>query len=175
VKAALARNWQAVVRPDFRDHMVGELISRHVQVVRLHVSGDFFSAAYVAHWASIAQAASEVTFYAYTRSWRVKELGDSLCQLAAVPNVQLWYSADRSTTIPSYLPPGVRIAWLETREDENVPAGVDLVFRPQRLRRTPNPLVSLSIVCRADIRGVQNKVTCGWCGRCWKGFSGRLF
>jgi len=36
--------------------------------IRLHVSGDFFSPAYLAAWIAVAHARPTVTFYAYTKS-----------------------------------------------------------------------------------------------------------
>lgn len=41
--------------------------------IRIHASGDFYSAAYAAKWIAIARACPEVSFYAYTKShaiWR---------------------------------------------------------------------------------------------------------
>ena len=73
VKTALARNFWAARRSEFPQRLICEIISRHVRIVRIHASGDFFSAAYISHWISIVQAVPEVTFFAYMRSggWRI--------------------------------------------------------------------------------------------------------
>src|SRR5207244_4362697 len=106
---------------------------------------------YVRQWASVAAAAPDTTFYAYTRSWRVPGIREALEEFAALPNVRLWYSADRDTGLPERVPAGVRVAWLETLEEEDVPPQADLVFRPHRLRRHANPRVALPLVCPADL------------------------
>ena len=167
VKAALRRNLEAAGREDFAERMVREITACHVKLLRIHVAGDFFEAAYVRKWVAVALATAEVTFFAYTRSWRVETIRRELEAFAALANVHLWYSADRDTGLPAVEPAGVRVAWLETEADEDVPGVVDLVFRPRRLRRVPNPRVPLPLVCPADVEGPR-KVTCGSCGECWR-------
>ena len=41
------------------------------KIVRIHVSGDFDTPAYVQQWIELAQERPEVKFFGYTRSWRV--------------------------------------------------------------------------------------------------------
>ena len=168
VRKALARNLKAAKQDDFAGRIASEIAARNVTVLRIHASGDFFSAAYVRQWTKVASALPEVVFFAYSRSWRVAEIREALGELAALPNVRLWYSADRETGLPASAPGGVRVAWLETTADESVPEGVDLVFRPSRLRRRRNPRVPLPLVCPADTSDATRKVTCGSCGCCWR-------
>lgn len=66
-------------------------------VVRIHTSGDFHSAAYVAMWAALASQYPGMPFYAYTRSWRVPSLVPALDEFRALPNVTLWASTDDTT------------------------------------------------------------------------------
>jgi hypothetical protein len=79
-------------------------------VVRIHVSGDFDSAAYAQRWGEIAKANPSCTFWAYTHSWRDASILPALEELRALPNVQLFASVDESSQLP---PDGWRIAWIE--------------------------------------------------------------
>jgi Gene product 88 len=46
---------------------------RKVDVLRIHSSGDFFSEEYCNAWADICDANPGVTFYAYSKSWKMVE------------------------------------------------------------------------------------------------------
>ncbi|SRR5579885_987108 len=168
VKAALRRNLDAARRADFAEQMAREIVRRGVAVIRIHASGDFFSEAYVRQWTAVAAVAPAVTLYAYTRSWRVPAIREALEEFAALPNVRIWYSADRDTGLPGRIPAGVRIAWLETVEEEDIPPEARLVFRPHRLRRRENSRVPVPLVCPADMPRPGTRVTCDSCGRCWQ-------
>lgn len=43
-------------------------LPKNAQIVRIHVSGDFFSQAYLDGWIRVAQSKPEILFYAYTKS-----------------------------------------------------------------------------------------------------------
>jgi len=80
------------------------------QVLRIHVSGDFDSVAYINNWEARLVERPDVTAWAYTRSWRVSELLPALCRLQRLPNLQLFASMDPSTQdVP---PAGWRRAWI---------------------------------------------------------------
>ena len=79
---------------------------------RIHVSGDFDSAAYIDKWTQIVERCPDTKFWAYTRSWRIPELLPSLNQLRDLPNMQLFASTD--PTIPEPPPLNWRVAYLET-------------------------------------------------------------
>lgn len=53
--------------PDFEVQVLEELISNNVERLRIHDSGDFFSAAYYLRWRLIMNAMPHVEFYAYTK------------------------------------------------------------------------------------------------------------
>lgn len=74
---------------------------------RIHDSGDFFSIEYVFAWIQIIREHPEISFWAYTRSWRVAELLPALEQLREMPNLQLFASVDPETGYP---PSGWRVA-----------------------------------------------------------------
>jgi hypothetical protein len=145
------------------------LIAHHVRVVRIHTGGEFFSSRYVLKWVTIAERARRVRFFTYTRAWRVPAIRAELDRLAELPNVLLWFSADRETGLPDFVPPRVRVAWLMTDAiDLPPPHGVDLVFRVHRLRRTPAAVVNGVPVCPAEAGLPGPKPTCDRCGVCWK-------
>jgi hypothetical protein len=85
--------------------------TRKVKVFRIHVSGDFYSAAYTRKWIQIVKALPEVQFYAYTRSWRVETIKPALEELRTLPNMQLFASMD--ATIDEPAPEGWRVATID--------------------------------------------------------------
>lgn len=80
------------------------------RLLRIHVSGDFDTVAYIDAWTAALAARPDVTAWAYTRSWRMPELLPALEQLRALPNVQLFASAD--ATIAESPPAGWRVAFI---------------------------------------------------------------
>jgi hypothetical protein len=167
VQEALRRNWEASRQSFFAERMIREIRTRRVHVVRIHAAGDFYDARYIRCWAQVARNCFKTTFYAYTRSWQLSGLLAELERLAALPNVRLWYSADRDTGMPTGMPEGVRVAWLQEEADEPVPDGVDLIFRVHRLRRRPAKRIGLTLVCPVE-QGSGGNTTCTSCRVCWK-------
>lgn len=91
--------------------------------LRIHTSGDFYSAEYVDRWYLAACLRPDVLFWAYTRAWseldcRANGLGRedwaalyaALERLRTLPNVQLFASIDSTTT--GTVPAGWRVAKL---------------------------------------------------------------
>lgn len=62
------RRLQATLRDDFVDRMNSELSRRHPTYVRVHDSGDFYSAEYLAKWMDIARANPGTRFFSYTKA-----------------------------------------------------------------------------------------------------------
>jgi hypothetical protein len=145
--------------------MVAEIRRRWVGCVRVHVSGDFYSADYVRAWVAVATACPATRFYAYTRSWRVPHIVPALAELARLRNVRLWYSCDRDTGIPDRVPRRVKLAWMQTAADD-LPPRADLVFRVHRLRRTVAKRVSLALVCPVENGATGHRTGCGRCRLC---------
>ena len=79
--------------------------------IRLHVSGDFPTTAYVDMWTAFAASHPTLIIYTYTRSWRIPALLPALERLRALPNVQLFASTDESITETP--PEGWRVSWIE--------------------------------------------------------------
>lgn len=145
------------------------LVANHVRILRIHAGGEFFSARYTRKWLAIIRRSPRVRFYTYTRSWRVPVVREVLEAMAAEPNLQLWYSADRDTGLPDCVPERVRVAWLMTEADDVPPRPVDLMFRVRPLRRMPLTVVEETPVCPAE-DGLPRKepMTCGRCRTCWR-------
>ena len=65
-----ARAFLATQQADFVPRMVvevGKAVKRGAKAIRIHDSGDFYSAEYVLAWFLIASACPDVKFYAYTK------------------------------------------------------------------------------------------------------------
>jgi hypothetical protein len=161
------RNLRAARRRDFVRRVVAFLIAHRVQIVRIHVGGDFGSARYARKWLAIMRRSPRVAFYFYTRSWRVPAIKAVVDDMAARSNCAAWYSCDHDTGVPTDVPPGVRLAWLSVAEGDVPPAGVDLVFRVRTLRRHPAPPGDPPVCPAEDGVPRLRRVTCDVCGRCW--------
>jgi hypothetical protein len=167
--ARYRRNLALSRRKDFARRVRAFLIAHYIHLVRIHTGGEFYSAAYARQWLAIARRARRTRFFTYTRAWRTPEIKVVVDALAALPNVQVWYSADRDTGLPPDVPAGIRVAWLMTAEDDGPPAGADLVFRVRRLRRDPAAEVGGVRVCPAEDGLTRPRVpTCDHCGVCWR-------
>jgi hypothetical protein len=167
VRDRLQANLAASAAADFVANMVREVRCRGARVVRVHVSGDFHSAAYARKWASIARRCPKTVFYAYSRSWRSPEVAPALADLAALPNVRLWYSADAETGLPTDLPAGVRVAYMSAAAGD-VPTGSHLVFRTKPLRKSPARRLGLALVCPVEAGGAKaGETTCSSCTLCF--------
>jgi hypothetical protein len=169
VRASLLKAWAASLDPFFAEKLIAEIRERQARVVRIHSAGDFYDLSYIRRWARVIRNCPSTTFYTYTRSWRLPGLRAAIEKLLApLPNLKLWYSADADSGMPGDLPPGVRVTWLQADADEQVPEGVDLVFRAHRLRRRPARRIGLTLVCPTENGSTDHKTDCGRCGRCWQ-------
>jgi hypothetical protein len=165
LKASYNRSLEASKAPGFASRMASEIRRRFVACVRIHVAGDFYSAAYVRAWVEVARACPGVRFFAYTRSWRIADMAAALAELALLKNVRLWYSCDRDTGVPGRVPARVRLAWMQAAADE-VPPRADLVFRVMRLRRAVVKRVGLAMVCPVENGATGHRTDCGRCRVC---------
>lgn len=139
-------------------------IPEEAQVLRIHVSGDFDSVAYINNWIARLEERPDVTAWAYTRSWRVPKLLPFLEKLRALPNMQLFASMDGShVDVP---PQGWRRAWIDgdTRAGQsyNVGAHIDpAALGHARNQRTFDNTPSL--VCPEETKHKANCLDCGYC------------
>jgi hypothetical protein len=117
VKRARIENYELTKRDDFTDVMVfaiKKLYEKGFRILRLHEEGDFYDISYVRKWIEIVKRLKEegisIIIYAYTKSWRVKEMLPYLNELKKNENVVLLASTDRFTEPP---PEGWREAGIE--------------------------------------------------------------
>lgn len=155
-------------------------------IMRIHVSGDFYSVGYIKRWYKIIKARQDVKFYTYTRSWRIPKLNRELDKLVKEKNFILNYSCDDETGKP---PPRQRYTFLSI--NDTAPRWLrknDLVFRSnhngqpgnhqwQRNRaikqgKNPDQIAPLihNIVTRVcpKERGREISLTCETCKICIK-------
>jgi hypothetical protein len=165
LRKAYRRYLAASKADNFAPQMAAEIRRRWAGCVRIHVSGDFYSAEYVRKWVAVARACPGTRFFAYTRSWRNADIVEALEELARCRNVRLWYSCDHDTGIPAHVPSRVKLAWMQTVADD-LPPRADLVFRVQRLRKTVAKRVALALVCPVENGATGHRTDCGRCRVC---------
>jgi len=99
-RRALKRRYQATkCLQHFKLTMIRDLmiIRRYgYNLVRYHSNGDFYSQEYFNTWLDIARCNSDITFFGYTKNWRIQSWHDTLLQAATVPNFYLNQSWDFS-------------------------------------------------------------------------------
>lgn len=99
---AYERNTSLTVS-QFESQLSAYLDHRQPRVFRLHVSGDFYNARYIAMWIRVTKRYPAIKFYGYTRAWRVKTLNTGLIELRKQPNVSLYASVDTThSDLPHY-------------------------------------------------------------------------
>jgi hypothetical protein len=161
----LVYNFQQCRRRDFVPRVVREIRCKGCLVIRVHVSGDFFSTDYAEKWLGIMKRCPGPRYYWYSRSWRVPEIREVLEQMAMLRQCRCWYSVDSETGLPEHVPDGVRLAYLQVRVGEQ-PELADLVFRARGARRERIPL---SLACPSETpQGRSHDMNCGFCTRCWR-------
>lgn len=131
------------------------------RVLRLHVSGDFDTIRYIRNWIIRLRERPDVTCWAYTRSWRVKELLPWLETMRELPNVQLFASMDGSHLDEP--PAGWRRAWLDGDQRAGVPVDVTAhnEVGQQRLSTTYDEVSSY--VCPEETGHKKDCLDCGYC------------
>jgi hypothetical protein len=167
VQTAYARNLHATKEEWFTQDITSEIRLNGISVVRIHVSGDFYSSAYVNKWIAIAKRSPKTTFFTFTRSWHDPKLLARIRALAALPNVHMWYSEDFETG-PAPSDPGIRRAYMLEHDayERYVPPGIDLVFRVAPSR--PAKRMQGKLVCPYEQK-IERKVklTCDRCRICF--------
>lgn len=167
IKQTHQRNWDFAQTEFFAPWLIGEIRQLGVRIFRIHVAGDFYDLAYVQKWRHIVHSCRHVTFFAYTRSWRVPEMLPDLLALGALPNMRLWWSIDRETG-PAPYSPHIRTAYMAINDVDasTAPNDCDLVFRSKR--NTPMKKANGVLVCPAE-NGVKGTLrhTCSTCRFCW--------
>jgi hypothetical protein len=163
VIASLEKNLELARSKEFVPVIVAELREKQTTICRVHCAGDFFNRRYIRQWLAIVSQRRQTTFYAYTRSWRKPELLPDLVELGRQPNMQLWFSWDRTMPFPPRRM-GIRTCYLSLNDDDLPSRRTDLVFREKDetvLKHTANG----SLVCPYE-NGVT-PIGCSRCKICW--------
>jgi hypothetical protein len=177
VHAHYVRNLQASKRADFTSRLLAEIIANNAKVVRLHTAGDLYSAHYARKWLEVMRAAPHVRFFTYSRSWVIPSIRHVLVKMSRLKNVRIWYSIDRETGLPDKVPKRVRLAYLQTRQDE-IPLTADLVFRTTFLRKNVQKwqptFEGRALVCPEEngVKLAAGQMTCAQCQYCLRELSG---
>ena len=136
VGAKHQRNLEFANTDKFVMHMIRE-IPRRCEF-RIHVSGDFYSAEYVAKWRKIIAARPDVTFYTYTRSWQTSAIWSLLLKLHEnFENVNINLSVDSDTGAPRVFAASV-MRWCYLTNDDTAPDWLrqgDIIFRSNHTAR----------------------------------------
>jgi hypothetical protein len=160
------KNIQVARRPDFAELIVGAIRRAAITFCKIHVVGDFFSVAYINAWSRVAELLPDVTFWTYTRSWRVPSLVPALERLAIHDNMSLFFSYDHATGTP---PPvrGARLAWMASHDEDLPPAPTHIVFRASvERRKTPLTRLGLAFVCPHQTTSLRRLPACIDCAHC---------
>jgi len=163
------QNLRRTKEDSFVDDMVDEITRARAQVFRPHSSGDMYSVTYIQKWINIATRCPDTRFFIYTRSWRIPRMLTRLCVLANLPNVQLWFSIDSSTGIPTTKPRNVRYAYLLMNDSEEalIPPEADLIFRNE-VGRIAKKLGGVQVCTYENGIPIKTgKITCDRCSICW--------
>lgn len=155
-------------RADFPELVAGAIEVARVRCFRVHDIGDFYSGEYLAKWARVAELCPSVSYWAYTRAWRVRELLAPLAELASRSNFSLLLSGDRETGFPPTIK-GTRIAWLADTDGDAPPAYAHVVFRAAANRKT-EPLPRLNGAVCPNQNGSGTFKPCIACEHCIKKF-----
>lgn len=73
VKAKHEANLAATLTNDFVVDMIGEIMTSKANIIRIHSAGDFYSKEYISKWLIIMDSLPHITFYAYTKSFKMFE------------------------------------------------------------------------------------------------------
>lgn len=145
-----AENWWWVIEhPDKLERRISEqLDTAEAPIgVRLHSSGDFFSASYIQFWEKIVHKHPSVAFWTYTRSWAMPKLRDEIARLRTLPNVSVFASYD------SGMPQAPR-GWPRSLVFDSRSALVSYLKRRGK-----------GFICPEQIGAAQSCASCGYCSR----------
>jgi hypothetical protein len=160
-------NLKRTREPSFVDDAVYEIKSRCITIARVHMAGDFYSAAYGWKWVNIVRQCHRTTFLCYTRSWTEDLIMPALVKLASMKNMFLWFSTDHEMPDAPAIP-GVRFAYLLANDEDpsRVPANQHLVFRDKE--SVPLKRANGVLICPYE-QGIrrQVKLTCSNCRVCF--------
>lgn len=172
VAKAYQRNHRESLKRGFADKVVAEILASKAEVLRVHASGDFYSAAYARKWLKVVKRVGcerpGLRFFGYTRSWRTPEVRPVLALLAMQPNVRLWLSWDRDTGPPPLLR-RTRRAYMAVNDRDRPSHATHLVFRVRRETVMKYEQRSGALVCPVENgTPAAKKLSCTKCRLCFR-------
>jgi len=132
VNRKYVRNLKFSYSHEFVDYMIEKI--PYGCEFRIHVSGDFYSYSYIRKWIEIVSSRPDVTFYAYTRSWRNGVLWGAIQILQTWDNVNINLSVDDETGMPPENMQSFR--WCYLTNSDTAPNWLrkeDIVFRSNHI------------------------------------------
>jgi hypothetical protein len=133
VDAKYTRNLELTNSAEFVAYMITTI--PYACEFRIHVSGDFKDEAYIRDWIKIVAARRDVTFYAYTRSWRFDDMWEAIKDLQSFSHVNVNLSVDDETGMPTMFYADM-FRWCYLTDNDTVPSWMrrkDIVFRSNHL------------------------------------------
>lgn len=152
----------------FLSELRHEMREKGPNLVRYHVSGDFYSVDYAEKFLQLLRAEPMTRFLVYTRSWQEPEIAEVLKLCALEKNCLLWLSADNETGTPPRWKGIAGIAFMALSEADQPSFPVDLVFfvkEPSSMTR----FFGGTLVCPNEQNAPNSKeMTCSRCRYCFK-------
>ena len=167
--AYLARG--ALAETKYFTQVIIDQINRvKAKMVRVHVSGDFYSPGYTQKWIDIANACPQTTFQTFTRAWIVPKMVPKLTDLASLSNVILALSLDKDNVkraIPRPLK-GYRKAYLSLNDSDLPPKDAFIDFR--HARDTIQYKLNGVRVCPHEYSNTKkhHNIKCSRCLKCYR-------
>ncbi len=146
VRNAWQRNFELSKREDFPFILDNALARLSPNMIRIHVSGDFYSVDYLNAWLYALKRNAHILPFAFTRSWRVKAIAKRI-----------------KLTRPGWLYASI------DSEDSNAPSFMKTAKMDMdtaaKIKGSVNPgLRAVKDICTEQI--APDKVNCKSCGRC---------
>jgi len=107
---ALDKRYELSLSDEFAETITKEIFRRKISLVRVHVTGDFYSKKYVRRWIQIAKNCPQTLFRTTTKR---RDLADVILELHLLPNFNIRESLDPSRP---ELAMGLPLAAIETLE-----------------------------------------------------------
>lgn len=110
IALALEKRYELSLSDEFAETITKEIGRRKISLVRVHVTGDFYSDEYVRKWIRIAANCPQTLFRTTTKR---RDLRAAILELHSLPNFNIRESLDPSRSEPAM---GLPIAAIETLE-----------------------------------------------------------
>lgn len=135
------------------------------KLFRFFVSGDFPDSYFIQKTIDLVKNFNDTKFFVYTRSWQRDDCLELLKELNKLKNFIVLTSFDKKTKNLVHKCNGLFKVYFINDDKEEVPEGIDLIFRNRHLRDTRLVYKDRVLVCPKE-NGV-NIATCEKCKWCF--------